>query len=112
MSCCAVWDFCGGKQLQSIVFVLHVDVKPGVHAPSLLHSQHLEDPQTTPLTAENKYQKHPGQNHDSNLEYTSLVQVSILLILPLGTTVNTHPLHRLKIDILKKFFRVRKNPMQ
>lgn len=43
-------------------FLLHVDVKPGVQATSLLCSQHLEGPQTTALNSENKYQKATGQN--------------------------------------------------
>lgn len=59
---CSVWDFCGLKQLQSIFFLLHVDVKPGLQATSLLCSQHLEGPQTTALNSENKYQKATGQN--------------------------------------------------
>lgn len=71
-------------------FWLHVDVKQGVQATSLLHSQHLEVPQATTLNSENTYQKCAGQSCVLNLEYPYLVQVAIFLILSEGILVNTY----------------------
>lgn len=86
-------------------FWLHVDVKQGVQATSLLHSQHLEVPQATTLNSENTHQKCAGQSCVLNLviqfrqPYSSPCQKEFQLI-PITTWM--------RIDILDKCLRVRK----